>query len=190
MELEEIKSAWKDLNDRLEKAEAFNKRIMEEMLNSRHQSAKEKLMKYERFYLVVSLLSIGMFTVFYYAGVYPFGLTMLMNVVMLLAAVLQIYKIHLLRQMDFSRCSTSELLAKAIRFKVITRMRTIIGMILLLPILVFMFILNRDLLKPEFIVGMVVAIAVGLVIGLTSFFRNLKDIDKLVKSYKEIMVKD
>lgn len=184
MELEEIKSAWKDLNDRLEKAEAFNKRIMEDMLNSRHQSAKEKLMKYERFYLVVSLLCIGMFTVIYYAGAYPLGFTLVMNVVLLLAAVWQVYKIHLLRQMDITQCSTSELLAKAVRFKVITKMRTVVGMVLLLPILAFMFILNRDFLKPEIMIAMVVGIAVGLVIGLTSFFRNLKDIDRLVKSVK------
>ena len=184
MELEEIKNAWKDLNYRLEKAEAFNKQIMDDMLNSRQQSAKEKLMKYERFYLAVSLLCIVMITAIYYAGVYPLGLTLLMNVVMLLAAIWQVYKIHLLRQMDVSQCSTSELLAKAVRFKVITRMRTVIGMILLIPILAAMFILNRDLLKPEILVGMVAGISVGLVIGLTSFFRNMKDIDKLVKSLK------
>lgn len=187
MEFEEIKKAWVDLNDRLGKAEAFNKRIIEDMLNSHHQSAKEKLMKYEQFYTIVPLLCIGLCTLIYFAGAYPLGFTILINVVMLLAAIWQIYKIYLLRQMDISTCSTSELLGKAVRFKVITKLRTIVGMVLLVPILVLMFVLNSDFLKPEILTGMVVGIVVGLVIGLTSFFRNLKDIDKLVKSYKDIM---
>ncbi len=186
MELDEIKNAWNDMNKRLEQAESLNKRMIEDMLDSRQQSAKEKLMKYEVFFLVMCFACVPFFTLFLYAGIYPFGLTMLFNSLMILAGIWQIYKIYLLRQMDINTCSTSELLNKAIRFKVITRLRTIVGMALLLPLIAIMFILDARLLKPEIIIGMCVGAVIGLGIGLTMFFKHLKDIDSLVKSYKDL----
>lgn len=186
MELDEIKNAWNDMNKRLEKAEALNKRMIESMLENKQQTAKEKLMKYEVIFLIVSFLCVPLFTFSYYAGIYSFGLTMIFNAIMILAGIWQIYKIYLLRQMDISKCSTTELLNKAIRFKVITKLRTIVGMILLIPIIILLFVLNNQLLRPEFIIGMSVGGIIGLAIGLISFFRNLKDIDHLVKSYKDI----
>ena len=46
MEIDEIKSIWNDMNARLEKNESLNKKILNEIMDNRHQTAKEKLMKY------------------------------------------------------------------------------------------------------------------------------------------------
>ena len=104
----------------------------------------------------------------------------------LLAAIWQVYKIVLLRKMKMDAFSTTELLQKSLKFKIITRLRTIIGLLLMIPFFVIFFMLNPRLMQPTILAVMGVGVVVGLIIGLTDYFRNQKDIDKLINCYKDI----
>lgn len=186
MELDEIKNIWSDLNKRMEDTEQINRRILTTMLDSRRQSAKDKLMKYEQLFLVICIV----FTLFnvgiYFTGVFKLSTSILFTTIFIVAGLWQVYKIYLLNQMRVESCTTAELIQKGIRFKVITRMRTVVGLILVIPIFVLLFMLDPTLAKPETVTGMIVGGSIGLTIGLVMFFKNLRDIDALLKSYKEI----
>lgn len=185
MELDEIKAAWSELNIRLEKSEALNRRMLADMLETRQQSAKDKLMKYEVFFLVLCIVSATMIVPAYLAGVYSLPVSAIFEAVFVFAGLWQVYKIVLLRRMSIAQCTTTDLIQKAIRFKVVTRMRTVVGLLLLIPIIVV--ICLYDVKEPVAVyIGMGIGGVIGLTIGLVLFFRNLKDIDSLIKSYKDI----
>lgn len=180
-----MKSIWKDMNTRLEKTEALNKKLLDEIMDNRHQSAKAKLMKYEVVYLVLSILCSTLTPLYYFAGVFSVTACIMFFSLFFLSALWQVYKIQLLKKMEMDAHSTTELLQKAIKFKVITRLRTVVGLILMIPFLTAFMLLSPGLMKPEILVAMGVGVVVGLVIGLSDYFKNQKDIDKLIKCYKD-----
>lgn len=186
MEIDEIKSIWSDMNARLEKNESLNKKILNEIMDNRHQTAKEKLMKYEVRYLILSVVFSLITPLYYFSGIFSLVGCMLFAGLFVVAAFWQVYKIVLLREMKMDVVSTTELLQKSLKFKIITRLRTIIGLSLMIPFFVVFLMVSPQLIKPEIMVGMGVGLVLGLIIGLTDYFRNQKDIDKLISCYKDI----
>jgi hypothetical protein len=186
MELDEIKNVWNNLNSRLEQTEMLNKRVISELLNTRQQSAKDKLMRYEVAFLILCIVFTGFTIASSFAGFYALSTIIIMSSVFVLCGLWQVYKIVLLNRMHIDTCSTAELLQKAIRFKVITRMRTVVGLILIVPLFVLMVMFDKNLNNTAAITGVIVGGSIGLGIGLILFFKNLKDIDSLVKSYKDL----
>jgi hypothetical protein len=186
MEIDEIKSIWSDMNARLEKNESLNKKILNEIMDNRHQTAKEKLMKYEVRYLILSAVFSLITPLYYYAGIFSLAGCSMFAGLFVLAALWQVYKIVLLRELKMDVVSTTELLQKSLKFKIITRLRTIIGLSLTIPFFAIFLMISPQLIKPEIMTGMGVGLVVGLIIGLTDYFRNQKDIDKLINCYKDI----
>jgi len=186
MEIDEIKSIWSDMNARLEKNESLNKKILNEIMDNRHQTAKEKLMKYEVRYLILSTVFSLITPLYYFSGIFSLVGCALFAGLFVVAALWQVYKIVLLREMKMDVVSTTELLQKSLKFKIITRLRTIIGLSLVIPFFAVFLMVSPQLIKPEIMVGMGVGLVVGLIIGLTDYFRNQKDIDKLINCYKDI----
>lgn len=186
MELDEIKKSWSELNQRLEKTEVLNKRLISEMLNTRHQSAKDKLMRFEITITGLCVFIAGFAIAMFFANIYVLSTVIIMEIVAVVFGVWQGYKIYLLNQMQLESCSTAELLKKAIRFKVVTRMKMIVGLIVVIPLIVVMVMLDKNLNNTAAIIGVIVGACVGLGIGLLLFFKKMKDIDSLIKSYKDL----
>lgn len=186
MEIDEIKTIWKDMNNRLEKNETLNKKLLNEIMDNKHQTARDKLMKYEVLYLILSVVFIFVTPLYYYTHLFTLAGCLMFSGLFVFVALWQAYKIVLLQKMKMDLFSTTELLQKALKFKIITRMRTIVGLILMIPFFAIFFMVSPQLLKPEIMTGMGVGMVVGLIIGLTDYFRNQKDIDKLIKCYKDI----
>lgn len=187
MEIDEIKSIWKDMNTRLEKNELLNKKILNEIMDNRHQTAKEQLMKYEVRYLVLSAAFSLITPFYYYSGIFSLVGCIMFTGLFVLAALWQVYKIVLLRKMKIDVVSTTELLQQSLKFKIITRLRTIIGLSLMIPFFVIFVMVSPRLMQPVFLIAIGVGGVVGLIIGLTDYFRNQKDIDKLINCYKDIL---
>ena len=186
MEIDEIKSIWSDMNTRLEKNESLNKKILNEIMDNRYQSAKDKLMRYEVIYLILSAVFSFITPLYYYTGLLSLAGCGMFSGLFVLAALWQVYKIVLLQKMKMDQFSTSELLQKALKFKIITRMRTIIGLLLMIPFFAIFLMLSPQLMNPAMLTGMGAGVVVGLIIGLADYFKNQKDIDKLIKCYKDI----
>ncbi len=58
MELEDLKSSWSELNKQLEKNELLNKRIIQEMITKRTQTAYNKLLRFDIAGLVLTIAAI------------------------------------------------------------------------------------------------------------------------------------
>jgi len=186
MEIDEIKSIWNDMNTRLEKNESLNKKLLDEIMDNRHQTAKDKLMKYEVRYLIISVVFSFITPLYYSNGIFSLTGCIMFSGLFVLAALWQVYKVVLLQKMKMELFSTTELLQKALKFKIITRMRTIVGLITMIPFLAVFVMLNPQLIQPLILMVMGVGVVVGLITGLTDYFKNQKDIDKLIKCYKDI----
>jgi hypothetical protein len=119
MEIDEIKSIWSDMNARLEKNESLNKKILNEIMDNRHQTAKEKLMKYEVRYLILSVVFSLITPLYYFSGIFSLVGCLLFAGLFVVAAFWQVYKIVLLREMKMDVVSTTELLQKSLKFKII-----------------------------------------------------------------------
>ena len=174
------------MNTRLEKTESLNKKILNEIMDNRHQTAKEKLMKYEMRYLIISVVFSFITPFYYYSSIFSVIGCVMFSAIFVLAALWQVYKIVLLKKMRMDVFSTAELLQKSLKFKIITRLRTVIGLLLMIPFFVVFFILNPQLMQPPIMLAMGVGVVVGLIIGLTDYFRNQKDIDKLINCYNDL----
>jgi len=186
MELDEIKNIWNDMNTKLEKTEALNKKLLAEIMDNRHQTAKDKLMRYEVIYLILSAVFACITPLYYFTGLFTVAGCAMFSGLFVVAAAWQVYKIVLLQKMKPDIVSTTELLQKALKFKIITRMRTVIGLSLMIPFFAVFLWISPQLLKTEILAGMGVGLVVGLIIGLADYFKNQKDIDKLIKCYKDI----
>lgn len=185
MELDEIKNAWNDLNNRLEKTEKLNQKIITEMLSNKQKSAKQKLMKYELNFFIFSIIFIFYSVFIYIAGVFNGPASLLFGIVFAASAIWQAYKMYLLKQMKIETENVTTLIQKAIQFKVLTRIHTLIGMILLIPFFILLFRFEEKLHSTPMMIAVCIGAVVGLIIGLNFFFRNLRDIDALIKSYKD-----
>ena len=186
MEIDEIKSIWNDMNTRLEKNESLNKKLLNEIMDNRHQTAKDKLMKYEVRYLIIGTVFPFITPFYYYNGIFSLTGCVMFSALFILAALWQVYKIVLLQKMKMDVSSTTELLQKALKFKIITRLRTIIGLSLMIPFLAIFVMVSPQLMQPAILTAMGVGVVVGLMIGLTDYFRNQKTIDKLINCYRDI----
>jgi hypothetical protein len=186
MEIDEIKSIWSDMNTRLERNELLNKKLLDEIMNNKHQTAKDKLMKYEKRYLILGIAFSLITPLYYYNGIFSLAGCILFSGLLILAALWQVYKIVLLQKMKLDISSTTELLQKSLKFKIITRLRTIIGLTLMIPFFALFIMVSPQLMKPGFLIAMGVGVIVGLITGLMDYFKNQKDIDKLISCYKEI----
>lgn len=186
MEIDEIKSIWNDMNTRLEKDESLNKKLLNEIMDNRHQTAKDKLMKYEVRYLILSAVFSLITPFYYFTGIFSMIGCIMFSGLFVLSALWQVYKIVLLQKMKMDVFSTTELLQKALKFKIITRLRTVIGLSAMIPFLAIFIIVSPKLMQPVILTGMGVGVVVGLIIGLTDYFRNQKAIDKLINCYRDI----
>jgi len=185
MELDEITKKWNDLNERLEKTEKLNQKLLNDMINNKQQSAKQKLQKFEFRFLIFSIVFIFYSVFIYYAGIFNGAASILFGIVFVSSAIWQAYKLYLLKKMDIETETVTSLIQKAIRYKVLTRSHTIVGMVLLIPFFILLFKFEEKLSSTPMLIAVFVGAGIGLIIGFYLFFKNLRDIDALIKSYKD-----
>lgn len=189
MELEQLKTSWKELSVKMEKAEIFNRKVTMNMLRRNAKSSAGKLEKYEMIFFVISVL---------YTGFLGVALTLNKSTliknesiivciaVFILAAIWQGYKLIILQQIKFDRCSTIELLSRVTKYKLLTKGRLIAGMIMLIPVFALLIYFQRDMMVKELWIGMIAGAALGLVIGIRTFMNHWKNINELMTDLEEI----
>lgn len=189
MELEQLKTSWKELSEKMEKAEIFNRQVTMNMLRRNAKSTAGKLEKYEMIFFVISVLYSGFL-----------GVALALNestriknesiivclVVFVLAAIWQGYKLIILQQIRFDSCTTLELLTRVTKYKLLTKGRLIAGMITLIPLFALLIYFQRDMMVKELWIGMITGAALGLVIGIRTFMNHWKNINELLTDLEEI----
>ena len=147
MELEQLKTSWKELSEKMEKAEIFNRQVTMNMLRRNAKSTAGKLEKYEMIFFVISVLYSGFLGVALALN----NSTLIKNesiivclVLFILAAIWQGYKLIILQKIRFDSCTTIELLTRVTKYKLLTKGRLIAGMITLIPLFALLIYFQRD----------------------------------------------
>ena len=189
MELEKLKENWQELSEKIEKRELFNKEVTMNMLKKNAKSSIDKLERYEFIFLLIS---------FFYAIF--LGLALFVNEERLIVnesiwACIELFvvaggwlalKLILLQKMRLDSCSTIEMLERVTRYKILTKARLYWGMSLLIPFFGVVFYFQKDIFTPELIIVMAAGAILGIIIGLSSFYKHWKNIDDLLSDLKDI----
>ena len=190
MELEELKASWNVLNERLEKSEMLNKRIIKEMITNRTQSAYDRLLRFDLFGLIVGLVISIMFSVLTFAGqlvMKPLSFVVLEGCIVI-GVLMQAYFLYIHAKFDLEKKKLCELARLEFKYKLWMKRNHVIGIgIGLIGILAFLFI-EQDRL----VVGWEMRMAVGLLFGfIIAYFqirfyqKNIRIIEKGLEELKE-----
>lgn len=118
MELEELKASWNALNQRLAETEIVNTRVVKEMIAQKTKSAYEHIVGHNVYNLVVCMLIVcGVFPYVYMNTPIRTLSFVMVEAVMVVGLIPQIWKLSLLSKFDWGSKSCSELSALVLRYK-------------------------------------------------------------------------
>ncbi|MEZ7874030.1 MAG: hypothetical protein QMB82_01590 [Bacteroidales bacterium] len=189
MELEKLKENWQELSEKIEKRELFNKEVTMNMLKKNAKSSIDKLERYEFIFLLISVF----YAIFLGLALFVNEERLIVNesiwaciALFVVAGGWQAFKLILLQKMRLDSCSTIEMLERVTRYKILTKARLYWGMSLLIPFFGVVFYFQKDIFTPELIIVMAAGAILGIIIGLSSFYKHWKNIDDLLSDLKEI----
>ncbi len=189
MELEKLKENWQELSEKIEKRELFNKEVTMNMLKKNAKSSIDKLERYEFIFLLISVF----YAIFLGLALFVNEERLIVNesiwaciALFVVAGGWQAFKLILLQKMRLDSCSTIEMLERVTRYKILTKARLYWGMSLLIPFFGVVFYFQKDIFTPELIIVMAAGAILGIIIGLSSFYKHWKNIDELLSDLKEI----
>ena len=189
MEFDEIRQKWARLEKRVEYLELQNKELMMKGLRNNYTDSLGKMKKYERFFFILSFVFAILYTffaIFVESPVLNIETSVLFIVVFYLAGAWQGYKLYLIRQLDFSTDSVIDLALKVTRYKLVTKIRLVVGMFLIVPFFVLFFYFQRDIIETPMIISSLIGGLIGLVVGIKAELVHLKNINTLIVSIDEL----
>ena len=189
MEFDEIRQKWARLEKRVEYLELQNKELMMKGLRNNYTDSLGKMKKYELFFFILSFVFAILYTffaIFVESPVLNIETSVLFIVVFYLAGAWQGYKLYLIRQLDFSTDSVIDLALKVTRYKLLTKIRLVVGMLLIVPFFVLFFYFQRDIIETPMIISSLIGGLIGLVVGIKAELAHLKNINALIVSIDEL----
>lgn len=189
MEFDEIRQKWARLEKRVEYLELQNKELMMKGLRNNYTDSLGKMKKYELFFFILSFVFAILYTffaIFVESPVLNIETSVLFIVVFYLAGAWQGYKLYLIRQLDFSTDSVIDLALKVTRYKLVTKIRLVVGMFLIVPFFVLFFYFQRDIIETPMIISSLIGGLIGLVVGIKAELAHLKNINALIVSIDEL----
>ncbi len=189
MEFDEIRQKWARLEKRVEYLELQNKELMMKGLRNNYTDSLGKMKKYELFFFILSFVFAILYTffaIFVESTVLNIETSVLFIVVFYLAGAWQGYKLYLIRQLDFSTDSVIDLALKVTRYKLLTKIRLVVGMFLIVPFFVLFFYFQRDIIETPMIISSLIGGLIGLVVGIKAELAHLKNINTLIVSIDEL----
>lgn len=189
MEFDEIRQKWARLEKRVEYLELQNKELMMKGLRNNYTDSLGKMKKYELFFFILSFVFAILYTffaIFVESPVLNIETSVLFIVVFYLAGAWQGYKLYLIRQLDFSTDSVIDLALKVTRYKLLTKIRLVVGMFLIVPFFVLFFYFQRDIIETPMIISSLIGGLIGLIVGIKAELAHLKNINTLIVSIDEL----
>ena len=118
MELEELKASWNALDKRLAETEIVNMRMVKEMIQQKTRSAYDHIVGHNVYNLVVCILIIcGVFPYVYMNTPIRTLSFVMVEAVMVIGLIPQVWKLSLLSKFDWSSKNCSELSGLVLRYK-------------------------------------------------------------------------
>ncbi|MEG1617617.1 MAG: hypothetical protein RR202_11565 [Bacteroidales bacterium] len=188
MQLEDMKSAWNEMNRRLEKSEITNQKMISKMILSRARSGFEKLVRYERLFLFFSLFAMAYLALPLVITIYGLPSIVILEIILLYCVGEQAYKVYILRKIHLDTDNVQELIGKMLAYRSLTMFMFKIGMFVLLPIILvamFLPLLNQPDKLPV-LAGAAVGAVIGFVLGISAFRRHKREIEDVIGELNEL----
>ena len=143
MELEELKSTWKDMSERLDKKEIFEKRLIKETISTRARNIvgkeHEKVFRTTILYL---LIAFGLMPFLYYKGIMSLASIVAMDVYILIALGISLYIRSYIIGIDLSR-PVKDISPRILRYKKLNRTNNYVQYVLAVAIVISYYLLNN-----------------------------------------------
>lgn len=170
--LEDMKSMWIELNNRISFLEEDNRKLAAQIRNDRYKTVQNRLInKYIKFIWLEAIFAILMPVFIVFNGNEKFKVitTIYWFCFFVIALAFDYYLLSNVRLMDLNNASVSEIVKLSSKNWKLHKLWIIIGM----PVAVGACILYALALDADMvvIVGMIAGGVVGLIIGLTQFFK-------------------
>ena len=178
MELDEMKSAWNDINARLEKSEITNKNMITKLINSNAKTSLDKLVSYEKRFFIISILVLLLYFNPPIVNVMGREGSILFQCLMGFCMIEKYLKIKMLKKINLQTDDIIETQEKVVSYKLFTIKMKKIGWYGLLPLL-FIIIIICGILSGNMILlaGMLIGGVAGASIGINIHLKHEKDID-------------
>lgn len=193
MELDELKAGWSVLNERLQQQEIVNKRLLQEMICNRTNSARSRLLRLDVFGLVSILLGIIVVSLAFAftKGIFTLPVFILLEIILAHALITEIYISSFLFRFDIESKKLPELLRLTLNYRLwVKRNQFISFAVVIVGIPVLLYFLPGELTHEVWRYLLAASIVIG---GLTvSYFTyvyfykpNIATIEKGLKELKE-----
>ena len=190
MELEELKSTWNLLNNRMMQKEVMEATIIREMLVAKSDKALSKVTNYDYLGIIICMCFIGLLTWQMnriYFGPFKTGIFLLAIALLIVSVLRSIKNLFILHKINFSN-PISDNIRLVQNYNIIIKRTTIINYSAATGIVVLAII--AGLMSPNMEVWRWVGIAVSIVIGIIGAwweYRHMyrKNIDSILKSLDE-----
>lgn len=190
MELEELKAGWGVLNERLEQNEILNKRIIKEMITNRTQSAYERLLRFDIWGFIVSLVLCVVFPILTFSGqlVMKSLSFVVLEGCLIIGLIMQLFFLSIHIRFDMEKRKLCELARLEYMYKLWMKRNHVIGTgIALVGIIAFLFI-EQNRLVAGWELRMAAALLAGVVIAyfqIQFYLKNIRAIEKGLEELKE-----
>lgn len=182
MELDDLKTSWRALDERLARTDARIDRLAACVAAGKVTSSLEWLRRRTRlFLLLVSLLPLGFVHLIRLSGKEPDTATSVCMGIFVCAMLFrQVFLLVLLERIRPERQSVSALCRAVLHFRRCFLWGVVAGVVLAVPLFVSLFRLFTDLPESDYMPwSFLVGLTLGVAIGLRVFFRMLREVNAL-----------
>ncbi|MDH6343259.1 hypothetical protein M2480_001248 [Parabacteroides sp. PFB2-12] len=188
MDIDKLKENWGSLNERLEQNEILNKRIIQEMIKNRANSAQSRLFRYD----LLGLIVIGIFSILlpfiWKNTLMTFPSFLLLESAMVLYLGMESWKMSCLLRFNTETKNIYELNRLMLRYRWIVKWNYTYGMLIAALVVIgfFLFQGSNLLLDAWRLWTMGGAFAVGALFGFLQIRFQNKTIAAIEQSLKEL----
>lgn len=143
MELEELKSTWKEMSERLDQKEILEKRLIKETVSTRARNIIDKEQdKTYRTTLLYLLIAFGLMPFLHYKGIMSLASIVAMDAYILIALGFNLYIRSYVTSIDLSK-PVKDMSARIFRYKKLNKTNTYVQYVLAFAIVLSYYLLNN-----------------------------------------------
>lgn len=187
MELEDLKTGWSVLNERLMKNEILNTRIVKEMITKRTLTAYDRLLRTELFNIaVITFLCLILPAMYRNIPELTYTSFILLEIVMVCSLFLQLFIASFLFRFNVGTMKSIELARLILNYKVWTKRNRFFGSLFGILFIIVFILIQQIYLVPGKLFNIIVALCIGLAIGALSYKYHKRRIESIEKGLEEL----
>lgn len=150
MELDELKAGWSVLNERLQQQEILNKRIIQEMIRNRTNSARSSMLRFDIFGCVILFIVLVILPFFFKSvPVVTASSAVMLEGIMIFAFLLQLYATSFIARFRMDTMNLRQLTSLALNYQLWIKRDLYISYVLIILAFPAFLILQQGAITSE-----------------------------------------